>query len=160
MKEIISHPAHGEIIYTESFWTGKKTLKINGVDAKPLSKKEFLINGEKFLIKGSVYTGISIHVNNEPIEVSPKPKWYEVVLSLIPVLFLLTWGNSPDLCAIFPVIGGAIGGAIGALFSLTSLHLMKKAKSPIFKILVGIGIFALTLLVSFVLAILLIMTLA
>ncbi len=155
MQEIIRHPICGEIVYSESFWTGKKTLTVNGVDAQPISKKEFLINGEKAVIKGNFYTGIDLCIGNETVALSPKPKWYEIVLAILPVLFLLTWGNSATLCAIFPVVGGAIGGVIGALFSLTSLLLMKSSKAPMIKILIGVGMFVLTLAVSFVLAMLL-----
>ena len=45
-------------------------------------------------------------------------------------------------------------GAVGAVFSLGSLLLMKKSKSPAIKLLIGVGMFALTLLVAFVLALL------
>ena len=42
-------------------------------------------------------------------------KWYEYILALIIPIFVLTWGNSVYLCSIFPIVGGAIGGAISAL---------------------------------------------
>ena len=40
MKEIVQHPIYGEIIYNENFWTGKKKIAVNGVDAQPISKKD------------------------------------------------------------------------------------------------------------------------
>ena len=160
MKESIQHPVYGEIVYNESFWVGKKTLTINGVDAQPISKKEFMIDGKKIVIKGSYLTGISLYIDNETVEVSPKPKWYEVVLALLPIIFLLTWGNSTALCAIFPVVGGAIGGALGALGSIASLSFMKKTNSPLVKVLIGIGAFAATLFIAFALAMVLILLIA
>ena len=160
MRESIQHPVYGEIIYNESFWVGKKTLTINGVDAQPISKKEFMIDGKKIVIKGSYLTGISLYIDNDTVEVSPKPKWYEVVLALLPIIFLLTWGNSTALCAIFPVIGGAIGGALGALGSITALSLIKKTKTPLIKALIGIGTFVATVLVAFALASALILLIA
>ena len=154
MKTVIHHPTYGEIVYDESFWTGKKTLMINGATCFAISKKEFLVDDQKVLLSGNLYSGIRLSIDQETIEISPRPAWYEVVLAILPLLFLLTWGNSPALCAIFPVVGGAIGGAIGAVFSLCSLLLMKKSKSTATKLLIGIGMFALTLLVAFVLALL------
>ena len=52
------------------------------------------------------------------------------------------------------VVGGAIGGALGGAGTMLSLMLMKNAKSLGKKLLIGVGIFAATLLVSFVLALL------
>ena len=153
MKEIIQHPTYGEIVYDENFWTGKKALTVNGVDAKPISKKEFMIDGKKATIKGNFFAGINVCIDNETVELSPKPKWYEIVLAVLPLVFLLTWGNSPSLCSIFPVIGGAIGGALGGLSSVTSLLFMKKSKSPIAKVLIGIGAFVATIMIAFVLAV-------
>jgi hypothetical protein len=154
MKEIIQHPTYGEIIYTESFWTGKKMLTINGVQAKAITKTEFTIGEEKTLIalKGNFLTGVSIRMNEENIELTPKAKWYEIVISIIPLLFALVWGNSPALCAIFPLLGGALGGALGALFSMMALLLAKKQPKLITKILTALGVDVVALLVSFLLA--------
>lgn len=154
MKTVINHPTYGEIVYDESFWTGKKTLTVNGTTCFAISKKEFMVGDQKVLLSGNLYLGIRLSIDQETIEISPRPAWYEIVLAILPILFLLTWGNSPSLCAIFPVVGGAIGGAVGAVFSLGSLLLMKKSKSPAIKLLIGVGMFALTLLVAFVLALL------
>ena len=152
MLEIINHPTVGEIVYGESFWTGRKTLRINGVYATPVSKKEFLFNDVRITVKGSYYTGVTVFYGNEPIEVCPKPKWYEVVLAIIPILFLLTWGNVPELCLIFPVVGGALGGLIGAIFGILSIALMRRSDKPIFKVLIGLGVAALAILTAFLVA--------
>ncbi|MBR2902039.1 MAG: hypothetical protein IKC38_02335 [Clostridia bacterium] len=160
MKEFVQHPIYGEIVYNESFLTGKKTLTINGVDAQPVSKNEFTVEGKKVVIVGSHLVGIKILINNVAIEVSPKPKWYEIVFAVLPLIFLLTWGNSVALCSIFPVVGGAIGGALGGIGSITSLFLMKNAKSLIAKLLIGIGAFVVTVLIAFALALLIITLIA
>ena len=162
MKEIIQHPVYGEITYSESFWLGKKALTVNGMEAQPVakSKKEFLVNGEKAVLKGNAFTGVTMQINNETVELIKKPKVYEIILAILPIVFLLTWGNSATLCAIFPVVGGAIGGAIGGIFSCESMVLMRNAKSPMTKILIGLGMFAATLLVGFVVALLLISLMA
>ena len=159
MKEIINHSTYGQIVYDESIWTGKKTLTVNGVPAQPVSKKEFIVNGEKATIKGNIYMGLSICIGEEEIELSPKTKWYEIALAVIPLVFLLTWGNSPALCAIFPVVGGALGGAIGGLASIMSLLFMKKTNKTLIKVLIGVGAIAITILAAFLLALLIIMAL-
>ena len=156
MKEYIQHPIYGEIVYNESFWTGKKALTINGVDAQPVSKKEFTAEGRRLVITGSSLMGLKLQIDNDIVEISSKPKWYEIALAFLPLIFLLTWGNSAALCSVFPVVGGAIGGALGGIGSITSLLLMKKAKSLLTKTLIGIGAFAVTVLIAFVLALLMI----
>lgn len=156
MKELVQHPVYGEIIFNQSFWTDKKTLTVNGVAAQPISKNEFIVNGKIALIKNNGLTGIDLYIEGETIQVSPKAKWYESFLAFFPFVFLMTWGNSASLCAIFPVIGGAIGGGLGALGGSTSLLLMKKQKKSIAKVLVGIGVATLTILIAFILAVALI----
>ncbi|MBQ8746426.1 MAG: hypothetical protein IJZ08_00990 [Clostridia bacterium] len=157
MKEIVYHSIYGEIVYTENIWTGKKHLTANGADVPAVSKKEFLLGGEKAIVKGSMFLGISLCLPNETIQISPKTKWYEIVLSGLPLAFLMAWGNSPALCAVFPVVGGAIGGALGGLLSSWSLLLIKKIESIALKILTGIGMTVLTMLCGFVIALLLLL---
>lgn len=159
MKVSISHPVYGEIIYNESIWTGKKSITVNGVAAQRKSKKIFLIADKDAVISGDYFRGVSLLVAGEVIELSPKAKWYEIMLSILPLIFLLTWGNSPSLCAIFPVIGGAIGGALGGVAIIVSLLQMKKAQTPVAKIFIGIGIFIVTILIAYALAIAYIMLL-
>ena len=152
MKEIVQHSIYGEIVYNESFWTGKKALTINGVDAKPISKKEYMVNEKRAILKGSFLKGSTLLIEGETIQLSPKAKWYEIILAIIPFLFLLTWGNSASLCSIFPVVGGAIGGALGGVGAVISLFLMKTQKNPIVKTVVGIIVAVATILIAFVLA--------
>ena len=160
MKEFVQHPIYGEIVYNESFWTGKKTLTINGVYAQPVSKKEFTAEGKKLVIIGSSLMGLILQIDNDIVEISSKPKWYEIVFAVLPLIFLLTWGNSAALCSVFPVVGGAIGGALGGIGSITSLLLMKKAKSLLTKMLIGIGAFVVTVLIAFVLALVMVLLIA
>ncbi|MBE6544226.1 MAG: hypothetical protein E7675_07470 [Ruminococcaceae bacterium] len=152
MKAVIQHEVYGQIEYTESFWTGKKTLTINGTPAQLVSKKEFNFGGKTVSIKGSYYSGTSLEIDGQIIEVFQKPQWYEVVLAFLPFAFLLVWGNSTVLCSIFPVIGGALGGALGGLAGCISLMFMKNTKSAIGKVFVGLGVGVVTILIAFVLA--------
>ena len=152
MKEIVQHPIYGEIIYNENFWTGKKKIVVNGVDAQPISKKEYMVNEKRALLTGNFLTGSTLHIEGEAIQLSPKMKWYEIILAIIPFLFLMIWGNSASLCSIFPVVGGAIGGALGGVGAVISLFLMKTQKNPIVKTVVGIIVAVATILIAFVLA--------
>ena len=160
MKEFINHPEYGVIVYEESFWTGKKSLTVNGVATYPVSKREFMIGGKRAVIKGSVLTGATLSIEGETIELSKRPTWYEILLSGLPFIFLMVWGNSEDLCAIFPVVGGALGGGLGGAGIVTALLLMKKTKSPLYKVLIGLGILVATVLIAFLLAIAILLLLA
>ena len=153
MKEMTRHCVYGEIIYSESYWTGKKTLTVNGVQAKAVSKKEFLIGEKRAILNGSHLTGATLQIDGETLQLSPKPKWYEVILAVIPFLFIITWGNNSTLCSIFPIIGGAIGGALGGAGAISSLLLMKKVKNVAAKVLIGIAATAVAVFVAFVFAV-------
>lgn len=149
MNISIQHPVYGVIIYSESFWTGKKKLTLNGIEAQRISKTDYMIDGTSAVLKGNFVVGVSLYIGGETIQLTPKAKWYETLLAFIPLLFLLTWGNSPTLCAIFPVIGGALGGALGGMAAVSSLFLMKKQRTAIGKLIVGIVVAAITILLAY-----------
>ena len=156
MKAVIQHPTYGEIIYAENFWSGKKALTVNGLDTPLSPKKECVIDGKKAVVKGGYLTGVNLCIESETVAVVSKPKWYEVVLAVIPFIFLMIWGNSKELCSIFPVVGGAIGGGLGGLVAVISLFYMKKSNSLMAKILTAICVLAITVLIAFAAAIVLI----
>ncbi len=156
MRKTIQHPIYGEIVYTESAWTGKKSLTINGLAAHPISKKMFKIDDKSVTIIGNDLMGASLFIDGEIIRLSPKPKWYEILFALLPFVFLMTWGNSASLCAIFPVVGGALGGALGGISAVISLFFMKKQRYVLVKLLIGIGALVATVLIAFALALALI----
>ena len=149
MKESILHPVYGEIVYTESSWSGKKSLTVNGVNAEKISKREYSFDGKRIILKGSNLTGISLLIEGDAVQLSPKATWYEIALAIIPFLFLMIWGNNPSLCAIFPVVGGAIGGALGGAAAFISLFCMRKQKSILFKLLIGVAVLAVTVLIAY-----------
>lgn len=160
MERHIQHPVYGEIIYNENFWSGKKTIKINGIEAKHVSKNTFEFEEKRILIQGNDVMGVSMFIDHKIIQISPKPTWYEILFAVLPFAFLLIWGNSSALCAIFPVVGGAIGGALGGVASILSLTFIKRSPSVITKILIGIAAFVITVLIAFVLALALLQVLA
>lgn len=157
MKKTIIDEKYGLIVYDESFWTGKKKLSVGGEIAKKVSKKAFDVGGKIAVIKGSYLFGLTITIDGDVITVTPKPTWYETALMLLPIIFMLFWGNVEDLVLIFPVVGGAIGGVIGALGMCFSILLMGKVKKPIFKVLIGLGMFAATVLTGWYIALVIIL---
>lgn len=140
MKQTIQHEKYGEILYNENFWTGKKSLSMNGAPLTKISKKEFqTANGVTGTITGSFLLGACLSIEGETIRLTPKITWYEIVLCLLPFILIMIWGNVVELCLIVPVVGGAIGGAISGMLSVVSLFVMRSVKPVWAKILIGIG---------------------
>lgn len=140
MKQTIQHEKYGEILYNENFWTGKKSLSMNGAPLTKISKKEFqTANGVTGTITGSFLLGACLSIEGETIRLTPKITWYEIVLCILPFILIMIWGNVVALCQIVPVVGGAIGGAISGMLSVVSLFVMRSVKPVWAKILIGIG---------------------
>ena len=127
MKSIINHEVYGVIEYEESFWTGKRVIKVNGQPLKKIDKKTFVLEGgEKpvyFSIRGSFFAGVKAYINGHAINLTPPTKWYEYIATVI--IFAIG------------VLFGAIGGAIGALLGLSQLLVVKSVKNVWLKLLIG-----------------------
>ena len=150
MKSTLQHPTWGEIVYDESIWTGKKTIAVNGVPLQKQSKKEFIDpSGGLWVVKGNYLSGTVLETGGEAIRMTAPVKWYEIVLSVIPFLLVMVWGNVAALCAIVPVVGGAIGGVISAVCSVLNLYIIKGIQNIWLKILISIGFIAAAFLVCF-----------
>lgn len=145
MKQVVQHETIGEIVYEESAWTGKKTLTINGEQLQKKDKTTFVTNsGEQVALNGNFLKGASITVGGETIQIIPAVKWYEVVLSILPFLLIMIWGNVVELCLIVPVVGGAIGGLISGVFSVSNLIIIKRVDKIWLKVLISLGMLAAT----------------
>ena len=150
MKSKVLHPVYGEIIYDENFWTGSKSLYVNGVKLNKISKNTF--GGQSdfapiWTVSGNVISGVKVVVNGETIVVDKKPAWYDIVLSSLIFILIMIWGNSVALCSIVPVIGGAIGGGISGIMLATNLIIIKKQSSILKKILITLGMMAATFVI-------------
>lgn len=154
MKTTTENTILGDIVYDENIWTGKKVITVNGEQLAKIDKKTFRLPDARYVtVKGNLFFDASLIVDGQKITIAPPMKWYEYILALIIPIFVLTWGNSVYLCSIFPIVGGAIGGAISALAMIFSAVVMRKVSKPIFKILIGLGFFVATLMVCNLLAI-------
>ena len=164
MKKNFNSEKYGNILYEESFWTGRKRITINGKVMKATSKTTFELQNEeeeiKALIIGNLLKGMTLKVDEEKFEVYAKSSWYEYVLAFMGVVLVIVWGNSVELCSIVPVIGGAIGGGISGLLAVLSLMTMKKVNNPLLKVLIGLGMFVGTFLICMLLGVALVSALS
>ena len=158
MKAVVNDQKYGEITYTEGNMLGKKSLKINGVELEKVDGKTFKYdNGEKVEyvgINGNYLTGVKLAIGGKEIALTPSVKWYECVLAIFAFAFLIAWGSIPQAVMILPIVGGAIGGGIYAVFAVLSLVLMKKTTKIWAKLLIWLGCFAAAILIGYVIAIL------
>ncbi len=133
MKIVINDEKYGEITYEESFWSGKKSLSVNGTPLAKVAKTQFnYVDGEEkkaFIVQGNYLKGAKLIIDGRTTQLYPPVKWYEIVLSVIGFVLVLVWGNSVTLCEILPVVGGAIGGIISALFAICNLFIIKKSQA-------------------------------
>lgn len=151
MKSKVIHPVYGEIVYDENFWTGSKSLYVNGVKLNKISKNTFGDQSDFapicWTVSGNVISGVKVIVNGETIEVDKKPAWYDIVLSSLIFILIMIWGNSVALCSIVPVVGGGIGGAISGFMLATNLIIIKQQSSILKKILITLGMMAATFVI-------------
>jgi hypothetical protein len=163
MKIIVTNEKYGEFVYEESFWTGKKELFLNGEKLEKSSKNVFLMNnGEVVYLKGNYLTGVKLTINSETFSLMSTLKWYDILLSLLPFLLIIIWGNSHSLNDIVLIvggagaIGGAIGGGIGGMFGGLgigiNLFLSRSIKNIWLKIAVAILITGITFLICYLIA--------
>ena len=164
MREYLRDSEIGEIIYEESMWSGKKTVYINGKMLLKTGKNMFAWenNGEQsyVIVKGNIFSGLYLEIGGRDIVVSGKPEWYELTLAILTFVLCLVWGNSPTLCSIVPIVGGAIGGMISGALTFTSLLLMKRSKEVWKKILIGVGMIVGAFLACFIAGMILLVLIA
>lgn len=119
-----------ELVYEESFWSGKKVLKYDGVELKKISRNVFEYdNGtskEQFEVVGNMVLGVKIKMFGSEVQVTRKVAWYELVMSLFVAMPCL-------------ILGGAIGGALGAIFGIINLFVIRNINKWWWKLLISIG---------------------
>lgn len=151
-------PDIGEVNVVESFFSRKMKVFVDGKELARVSKNEFAYINENnetinFIVTGNLFKGINLEINKMDYQMSPKSSALEIFLALLPFIFDIIWGNVPSAVSIFPIVGGAIGGAITALLGMTSLVFMKKTKNVLFKLLIGLGFAIVAILICYLIAI-------
>ena len=147
MKTVLQHEKYGVITYEEGFWTGKKNISINGVALNKVRKNVYQTsNGETVYLSGDYLRGAKMSIGEDTVALTPAIKWYEILLGVLPVVLVLIWGNSEALVSIFPVVGGAIGAFVSALFGVVNICVIKGLKSVPLKIIISIVFLALAFL--------------
>lgn len=153
MKKVLSNDKLGEIVFEESAWTGRKNLTINGKKLTKIDKTSFKTEDDKTIVlTGNYLLGCKMKYEEEIIELTPPIKWYEYLLSILPFILIMIWGNITELCLIVPIVGGAVGGLVSALFCIANLLIIKKVKQWWFKVLISVVTLGLTFLVCYLIA--------
>lgn len=151
MLHEITHEKYGEIVFDENFWTGKKKLSINGTLLNKVARRKYSLNHDgaekEVTLVGNYLAGSSIEIDGEKIQLTPRIKWYEMIIPIIFAAILLFWGTSVELCKIVPILGGAIGGAINGIFTILNIFCVKSVRKIYLKIIIAIVIGILNFLV-------------
>ena len=150
MKKIVDHPVLGHIEYKENSFTGSKSLSLNGAPLKKTSKNTFVTaEGMPVAIKGNYLTGSTLVAGEESVRLVPAVTWYEWALCVSLFLFVIIWGNIPSLCAIVPLVGGAIGGMVSGVMCVCAIIVSKLIPHPALKIIVILAMAGAAFLINF-----------
>ncbi|MBR3845750.1 MAG: hypothetical protein IKM40_04170 [Clostridia bacterium] len=107
------------ICYTENFWTGKRTISIDGKVLQKIDKKTYKYEDKYYTIKGSYFTGVEISDGVQRVELVRKLTTLEMILCFIPFVVVVTGGAIGGLC------GGAAWAFNTAYFRKTDKIAMK-----------------------------------
>lgn len=119
-----------DLVYTESFWSGRRSLSYDGKELKRESNKKFVLETEKgnteFQVSGNVFKGVNVSssVFGSPVNVVRKLTPLEYILAI--------------LVFIPGVVFGAIGGAVGGVIACVNLYIMPKIETLWLKIVVAV----------------------
>lgn len=141
MTETILTNDGRKIEYEESFWTGKKIIRINDEKLVPLGKKKFQYQDKQYFLKGNYLTGVTLEGLDEDIVIIRKLNVLEWILVILPLVLV--------------ALGGAIGGLLGALAAILIASFVRKTKNVFVKILICLGFTAAATLIWLSFAVLL-----
>ena len=158
MKETVVNQKYGIVVYEENDWTGARSVTFSNYLLVNVDKQTYTFNDgeESHIVKivGSAFTGVKLVVDNvEEIEMTKPTLWYEYIFAVLPFAFVMIWQFMPlDIYFTFPIVGGAIGGAISGGLGFASLAIMKKTNNPLFKVLIGLAFFILVAVICYIVA--------
>ena len=142
MKSISQTTDGRKVEYEESFWTGKKSIKIDGNQLIKLGKKVFVLDEKKYELNGNFIFGATLSSSDEKIVLVKKLNVLEWILVALPLFLVL--------------IGGVLGGALGAVAACSNAAVVRSIKNVILKIIACIAIAGIAYIVWFAVAMMLI----
>ena len=142
MKSISQTTDGRKVEYEESFWTGKKSIKIDGNQLIKLGKKVFVLDEKKYELNGNFIFGATLSSSDEKIVLVKKLNVLEWILVALPLFLVL--------------IGGALGGALGAVAACSNAAVVRSIKNVILKIIACIAIAGIAYIAWFAIAMMLI----
>ena len=150
MKVIVKNEQtkNKELYYEEGFWTGKITIKYNGISLTKIKRNLYEYKEgettENFEIKGNQLIGVTIKMFGNVVEVARKLTWYEIVMSLM--VFIP--------CILFGAIGGVFGGGLG----FANLTIIRNLDKLWLKFIISLQFAIVALLMSYIFAYLILKT--
>jgi len=129
-----------QIRYTESFWTGSKTLAVNGKEAQKVNRKTFRSFGEidmstgcqpsvEYVVKGNYIAGVKLETSTGGTIVLSKNTWYDW-------LFIVLAYVSIVLGAIdFGLLGGILSALLGSAVAFGVIAISRSKMSTVAKVL-------------------------
>ena len=112
------------ITYSENFWTGKKTISVNGEKLEKIDKITYKYNGYYCTLKGNSIQGVNFTIDSQTVTLVRKLTILEMILCFLPLIILIQ--------------GGAIGGLCGGAACAFNTVFMRKTDKIIVKILYSI----------------------
>ena len=143
----------GTLEVKENIWTGSLSFYLNGREFKKINKKSFVIDCDdkeyQLLVFGSFFEGTHFSFNGNRYTFKDAIPWYLVVLASIPFLLSMTIGNIPYFAQIgFYYVGGAIGGALNAVFGCLIVYFSRKVNKAYLRLLISLLIIAIAVLAT------------
>ncbi|MBQ3116086.1 MAG: hypothetical protein IJC07_03560 [Clostridia bacterium] len=138
MKAVIDHEKIGEIAYFEKFWTGKKELFINREPFFKVRKRTYegQVDGKTVTAElvGGFFSGTTLKVQEETVQLTPTLKWYEIGFSLLLIALTALFAYIPVLNAIIPLARKILSIAVSVGLAIFDVALMKFTRSILLKI--------------------------
>ncbi len=114
------------VVYNESFWTGKKEIVIDNVLLpKGIKKNTFMYNEKECAVKGNILFGAKLINGFDEIVLVPKLTAVEWIFVILPLILV--------------VIGGMVGALCGVISATMFVLLARTMKNNLFKILLGLA---------------------
>ena len=120
------------ITYAENFWTGKKTITINGQQLQKINRKTYACGDQQYTLKGSYLTGVELIDGLQRIELIRKLTILETILCCLPLILV--------------IIGGGVGGLLGGAAWAFNAAYIRKTDKMVMKIVYSL----LSVIVAFV----------